>query len=155
MFPISSITIILVVITIALMGGFSSSKGKSRRSHKSKDLVINSITSEILSRDEVERYRRNKTPIVIDVKIAGASEAARKKKIRQLNAGDHLYVYVAWSSNDDSEYTIAFINSLKEVYATAFEKDKHELANRYDYIRDAIVESVDKDIPKLRIKVLF
>lgn len=153
MFPISSITIILVVITIALMGGFSSSKGKSRRSHKSKDLVINSITSEILSRDEVERYRRNKTPIVIDVKIAGASEAARKKKIRQLNAGDHLYV--AWSSNDNSGYTIAFINSLKEVYATAFDKDKHELANRYDYIREAIVESVDKDIPRLRIKVLF
>lgn len=135
------------------MGGFSSSRGKSRPSVKKDDLVINSITSELLTREKVERYKNDKTPIVIEVKIAGASEAARKKKLRHLNPGDHLFV--AWSSNDRAEYTISFVNCLKEVYATAFEKDKYELANRFDYIREAIVESVDKDIPSLRIKILF
>ncbi|MDE6267359.1 MAG: hypothetical protein K2M07_08435 [Muribaculaceae bacterium] len=152
MFEISGLTIALVIITIALMGGFSSRKHGGKGSSKSGKLFVNDITSVPLTAEEVNRYANDKSPLVLEVKIAGRSVADRRKTIEPLNEGERLYV--AWT-NAGSDYSIVFIDCLKNKYGTAFDKDKEEIANRYDFIKGAVVETVDKNIPRLVIKVLF
>ncbi len=158
MFGISGLAILLAIITIALMGGFSSSRGRWHRPFlRNKDIFVNSITSGVLLRDEVKRYEKDKTPMVLDVKIAGRSAVARRKRIADLSAGDTLYV--AWSGRESRskgwEYTLSIIDCFKNVYATVRDEDKLELANRYDFVQGAVVESVDKDSPRLVVKVIF
>lgn len=152
MFEISGIAIALVIITIALMGGFSSKKHAGKDSSKSRGLFINEISSDALTAEEVNRYANDKSPMVLEVKIAGQSVAARRNTIEKLNEGDKIFV--AWTEKDGN-YSIVFIDCLKNIYATAFDKDKEELANRYDYIKGAVVEAVDKNEPRLVVRVLF
>lgn len=112
MFVISGITIALVIITIALMGGFSSKKHAGKCSSKCGELFINNITSVPLTAEEVNRYANDKTPMVIEVKIAGRSVADRRKTIEPLNEGEKLYV--AWTAKDGN-YSIVFIDCLKNI----------------------------------------
>lgn len=154
MLEIPGIVIILTVVTIALMGGFSSRK---HRVSKYEDHVINSITGEYLTPAEVRRIRENKTPMRIEAEVMGDTVAAQRERVAELNVGDTLFS--AWGKLEEKhsnrDYFIAFVDLSKKIYAVANDDEKKELALRYDYIMNVVIADLDKETPRMVLDILF
>ena len=157
MFEISGLAIVLAVITIALMGGFSS-KNRPPRSTRSlgENPMLNSISLELLSASEVARYRRDKTPMTIEVDLIGSTPEINRKALKHLKVGDDIdFGWKEMNRKDGRIWWFSFGNIDGKAVAFSFDRDNRELANRYFFVKKVTVTEIELDNPRLVVTLSF